>query len=361
MDQDLPANEVNVVVEPVEPAIMTPEAPLAAPEATDLTLEAKMAGALKATFGDDYEGADPAALVENETPSDAEDAGDAEDPPASETPVTPGAAADPDAPTLPDSYRRSLVAYGWDDAAIDRNLRALGADFISTAARIHDNRNQEVASWAEAGRRARDQQQAQSTPGQPGSSAAATPSGAQVLAPIDVQALQQEYGQDELITRIVGPVNAVIDRLNGILPALQQGQKTVADAAMDSLYREIGTFFGRPEVKDVSGGFYGHGSPQMTPEQVENRNQMLEHADALMISYGNRNKQLGLQEAMMMAHDAVSSQFKTAVVRAGIQQEAKTRNRGLTQKPTNRGKGNTSPTHTPLERKVASGLAGIFK
>jgi hypothetical protein len=44
------------------------------------------------------------------------------------------------------------------------------------------------------------------------------------LKPVDAAALKKQYGADELIDAIVGPVNATIEQINKMLPAVQQTQ-----------------------------------------------------------------------------------------------------------------------------------------
>jgi hypothetical protein len=103
------------------------------------TLEAKTSGRLAALFDDSTpapvakKAAAKAAEVEEETETEqvAEDAAESESVEKTETEEdnateVEAAAEDDKAPTLPDSYRRSLKSYGWDDKEIDKNLKVLG-------------------------------------------------------------------------------------------------------------------------------------------------------------------------------------------------------------------------------------------
>lgn len=270
-------------------------------------------------------------------------------------------AADPEtAPTLPESYVRSLKAYGWTEEDIQKNLKLLGADFITTAAKIHGNRNTEVSSWAAAGRAARERV----SPVAEGVRQTSNPIQTilQGLKPIDTAQLKEKYGEDDLIDAVVGPVNATVAALNAVLPQLMQGQQAVQNAEMQTLNRQIDEFFGGDGMKPFT-SLYGDGKSELTQEQLDHRNKVLETADALVFGAKAQGRNLTTQEALTASHDLVSSEFKTEAVRAGIRKEAKARSQALVQKPNSRGKrpvGGSPRTMKELEGKVGRKLAEVF-
>lgn len=306
--------------------------------------------------------------------SDSDDDGDNPDDPDGGEPDNEledeaGAVADgpdPDAPTLPDAYRRSLKAYGWNDDEIDTNLKTLGDKFLDTAQKIHTNRNAEVQQWANAGRQAREQQQqpgGATDPARQPTDDANLPSS---LKPVDSEALKEKYGEDELIAEIVGPVNATIKAINALLPQLEQGVQHSQQNEQQALIREIEGFFTDESLKPYR-ELYGDSTNGQTlqPEHWDRRNKVLETADALMAGAKLQGRNIDVREALELAHDSVSTEFKETAVRNGIKKEAKKRNRGITNKPSSRGKGGageTGPVNSRqgLEGRIAQRMKKVF-
>jgi len=325
-----------------EPATLTDnDNPTTLTDEARTALEDKVGAALDKFNGETSsedladEGLDPAEVVsEDDPPKDGEDPttdGKQDDDPPAEAEGEEAVESD-DSPTLPDSYRRSLKAYGWDDDAIDKNLRILGPQFIDTASRIHANRNQEVASWAEAGRRARQDQGNPDTLALGRTNQGQPPAG---LPPVDIKKLAEQFGEEELVAAIAGPVNEVIAKLNAILPQVEQGSKAIKDAEEQGLIREVEAFFSGSELKPYA-QVYGAGEKSLTNDQLGHRNQVLEEADALMAGAKFQGRKLSVGEALLIAHDHVSIEFKEQAVRTSLQKEAKKRNRGITAPPSNR-------------------------
>jgi len=283
------------------------------------------------------------------------------------------AAASDGAPTLPDAYRRSLYAYGWKDEEIDQNLESLGDSFIKTAERIHGNRNAELQQWAQAGRDARTQQEGQAT-GQPDSGQQTNQPSQQSqqgqlpqkLQPVDADKLKQEYGEDELIDAIVGPVNATIESVNSILPQLQQGQQAAEQAQVQQVQREVEKFFG-DESMTLYTELYGSEKDGLSDEQVGHRNKVLDTAYDLMVGAQSlRNQALPLEEALEHAHQIVAKDFNTTAARNSVKREAKQRNRGISQKPSRRRGGKDKPVNgrpqnrSELESRTSQRLKKAF-
>ena len=276
---------------------------------------------------------------------------------------------DPDAPTLPDPYRRSLKARGWDDEEIDQNLRVMGDKFVSIAGRVHQSRNDELATFAAAGR------QAKQTPPQadPDPAAADTPapSGVSVPAAVDGQALKaglkEKYGEDELIDELVDglltPVNGTIQAINAIIPSLQQGQQAAEQAANDQVVKQVENFFTADALTPYQ-EFYGEPG-NMTDAQVQHRNEVLDRAFEIRLGAEQlRGQRLSIDDALSMAHELVSRDFKETAVRRKITKTAKKRQQGISLKPSKtKGSGDTGApsSRSGLESKVSKRLASVFK
>lgn len=355
-DIETPAAETSVV----ESAPADTGGDKSAVSSTDFdrtALYTKMDSAMAEARKDNVFGDDDDAKLEEETGEEVP-AETAEETPAAETEVkegeteteTPAAAAvDKTASLLPAAYRRTLKAYDWTDAEIDANFAINGPKFLETAAKLHQTRNAETAKWAEIGRK--EVANRKDTP------AAKLES----LSPVDIAKLKAEYGDDKLIDSIVGPVNSAIDRINSVLPIVQQTQDRAQQAQLENLAGQIDGFFGGPELAPYK-ETYGTSSKTLKPEQIEARNKVLESADALMVGASMQGRTLQLNDALQMALDSQTGTVKTEVARKQIVQTLKQRNNGITIAPTARGRSGAAKPgdRSALESKVKSGLASIF-
>jgi|GEM_PF-2134648 len=342
-------------------------------------LEAKVSESLAAAFGDDTEETAPATdesadsskaeEKETEEAKTGEDEGQgAEEQGKEEIEIegkpeeTEEAAAEagkkPDnAPTLPDAYRRSLKAYGWQDEDIDKNLSLLGNEFLKTAALIHSNRNAETARTAEIGRQARQQQQEQAGNAQQQKASG----GIEPLKPVDADALKEHLGDDPIVEKLVGPVNAAIERINQILPEVYTYRQSAQQAELETLGKQIDEFFGDKGLEPYR-EVYGDGTRTLTEQQIRARNKVLETADALVLGAKIQGRKLTLGEALQAAHDSVSGEFKEKAVRATIKKTLTQRARGITLKPSS-GKpssGGGVESRSDLEKKTAERLRAAF-
>lgn len=353
------------------------------PENRD-ALEAKVTAALNdLDDADDAEVTDDAADPEEAVTDDADesedadadaadagddDADDADDDDADEdssaeddeADAEAGAAADgeePDAPTLPDAHRRSLIAYGWTDEDIDTNLKNLGERFLTTAAKLHENRNTETARQAEIGRKLIEDQKRQA--------GEQTPEKGR-LDPIDVAALKKKFGDDELIDAIVGPVNERMEYLNKVLPQVQSARDMQQQQELDALAKQVDDFFASETVKPYT-DLYGTASNR-TKDQTEFRNKLLETADALTAGAKYQGRTLSVQEALEAAHGLVSADYQQTAARKSVKKAAKQRNKGISLKPTRatsgatgtrRTKANQAPSREELEARTAKRLKAL--
>ena len=283
-----------------------------------------------------------------------------EDEAPSETKEEPSteAAAD-DAPTLPAAYVRSLKAAEWSDDEIKSAFKSQGTGFLTFARKVHETRNAEIAKMAELGWQAK---AGKTGPVAQPAAPAAIPQGA--LAKLDMEELRKKYGDDELLNVLVGPVNGVIDRINAVLPQVTAAQKRTDQAANDTLGKQVEGFFAGVELKPFK-EFYGDGPVHKLPEaQIETRRQVLEYADALCAGAAFQGRTLPVEEALTMAHDAISAKFKKSAAREEIRGELQKRNKGLSVKPSGRGAnpGGEKPAKNrdELEKNVASRMKRVF-
>jgi hypothetical protein len=325
--------------EPAEPK------PAAKPAAAEKDEAATEEGAEPS---EEAEATDDAAATPDEEGAEKEQAEEQPEP-------QPKGEAKPTGPTLPAAYVRSLKAYGWEDAEIQAAMKADPANFLVAAQRIHKNRSDETARWAELGRQSRTQQD------QPAGEQKATPARAQIK-PVDVEALVEKHGNEDLVREITGPVNEAIAQINAVLPDLMTGVKSVQESRQQTLGRQIDGFFGGDELKPYA-EFYGKDSASMSESQVENRNKVLELADALIAGAAQQGRALNVEEALTLAHDSVSGGFKVQAIRKQVKSAVQTRNKGITIRPTQKGsQANDGPAknRNELESRTRDRLAAVF-
>lgn len=315
---------------------------------------------------------EPADEVVEEASDDAADDESAEEPDDSaeeddeeaaegDEPAKPKAAepAKKSSPTLPAAYRRTLQAYEWTDEEIDRAFAADPTNFTVTASKMHQSRSKEIAAWAQMGRAARDENAApekSDTDGKPATRPTQIPK-------IDEAALAEKYGDADLIADVVGPVNAAIDTINSFLPDLTSGVASVQQTRAETLAKQIDQFFGGDELKPYA-DLYGKTFEDGTPDQRKKRASVLETADALVTGAQLQGRRLSTNEALALAHDAVSAGHKVAAVRAEVRGAVKKRAQSVTIKPSKRGSKSSdhdgpANSRETLEERTAARLSKI--
>jgi len=338
-------------------------------------LEDDIAKKLDVVFSDrDVDEDDLAAIDELEDPDNdgdiSEDGEDGEDGEGdevqdSETGEATADGDDPDALTLPDAHRRSLEAYGWTEQDITENLNLLGEKFLQTAERMHNNRNKELTAWAEEGRKARDGQQSQEQERQAPVQPSTSEGSVNAIPTLDVEKLQEKYGDDEIIAEIVGPFNKMAESVNAMIPQIQASHKEIESAQAEQVSRFVDSFFGSDELKGYQ-ELYGNPADGLNNDQIEARNNLLQTAFDIVTGARNlRRQEVPLQDALMNAHDIVSRDFTEHAIREKIKQSAKPREKGISLRPTKRTGGQPNITGRPrsrkeLENRVAQGLARAF-
>ncbi len=276
-----------------------------------------------------------------------------EQPQGSETP----------APTFPQAWRRTLHAYDWTDDEIadalsqEPNARA---SFMATAQKLHSNRNAELAKWAEMGRRERDSQSDPAATPIKGSVEPTVEPGAEAFAPANIDALIEKHGNEDLVREIAEPFNDMMKRINEVLPDLMSGVQSIRDSRQQALARQIDQFFGSEDLKSYE-EVYGLDSKDLSDDQVGTRNKVLEFADALVAGASLQGRKLSTEEALVLAHDSVSGEFKEKAIRTEIRKSVTVRAKGISLKPTGKTVQKTGPkTREELEKDVRGRLTAVF-
>lgn len=307
--------------------------------------------------------AEPETKVEDKVvESDAKEAADEE----SDEAGAPSKPAD-ESPTLPSNYIRSLKATGWDDEEIQRLVEHDFDLAKNTAEKVHENRMRESREWAAHGRIVR--------AGEPSTPATTEPVPSQPsqtpqqLPRVDVEALKTEFGEDEaiagIIDRMSGPVNKAIEAMNLILPQVAESAARQKESENATVATEIDTFFKSSDLAAYA-ELYGVGPTRgVEAEHFQNRMLVMEQADQIRVGASYQGREIGLSDALELAHDSVSSNFQMKAVRAEIKSKVQKRAKAVSLKPSitksTPPSGDRSPiTRANLEKRSASTLREIF-
>ena len=333
--------------EVVEQPVVAPAVEAPAP-ASRLSEDPKIVSAVQAHLDafDDIETPDtPVAEVPAEepaaTPAPTEEPKvPAEEPaaePVAEPAAEPSVAPAPVVPsTLPAAYVRTAKARGWEDKEIADFAKATPELALKTFERMHESRTQEIKEWAELGRKTRQ------TPGAPTAASVTapvvvSPAAPAVLAPIDIKAMTEKFGNQELIEALAGPVNAAIAAMTPLVQGATRAQEQARSTARENLGKTVQDFFTGSEMKPYADA-YGTKVADLTSAQIDQRQKVLETADALIAGAAFQGRQLTVQDALTLAHDSVSSGLKTNIVREQLKTSVTKRQHQITLKPTNVGR-----------------------
>lgn len=333
-----------------------------APEAgSDAALEAKVAEGLKA-FNDDRD-ADSESRDDVDAPTvgaevvgaeageeDGAGAPETVDKPAKAAPAKPAVGAPA---TIPAAYVRSLKAMEWTD----EEIAAAGQNpsMLPVIEKLHSTRQKTTQEWAQIGRVR--QEQANVSAGQQQGQ------GLQPMKPIDAAPLKAQYGEEGLIDSLVNPLNATIQQINAMLPAIQQMQQRSQTAELHALGQQVETFFGSSDVKPFKDLYGNPAEKTLEEKQTTARNKVLELANHLMIGSQAQGRPITLREALFAAHDSVSAGHRTASARQKLVGEVTKRSNGVSLRPTGKAPtpGSKPGNASGLEKKVQAGLSALFK
>lgn len=321
-------------------------------------LEATVAEGLSRVFADDSEELENLpAETEKElpTPPHKREPEEKADGAVAETLETPEVAEDKDkpipeaapvvktGPTLPAAYLRTLKAYEWTDEEITDALSTGGDKFVASAGKMHATRSKELQQFAAAGRAARQNPQQATV--------------IEAATPVDVAALAKQYGDEDLIKKLAGPLNATVAQINAALPRLQAMEQVAQQAQLEKLGQQVDQFFVASDGVEA----YGKTAASATPEQLQARMQVLELADALRAGGRQQGKNLNFDEALQLAYDATSTVPKQVTARKELVKTLTTRAKAVTLRPQTKAVLKSGPARSDLENNVRAGLAKVFK
>jgi hypothetical protein len=250
------------------------------------------------------------------------------------TPIVPetNESVDDSKPVLSDAVRRSLKAYEWTDEEIEEHLGTYGDKFVTHADKLHQTRTKEIQREADFGRRVKGAPKQQTVvPNQTNTSSDKSA----VSAKVDLEEFKKKFGNDPLLEALA----PVIERQNKQDADLSEWKKWKAkqEAAEQSDFnRRIDAFFDSPALESYRKHYGNSKTGQLPKELYENRYRVAEFADDLIRGRMERGEAVTLEEALDLAHDALSADLKAANVKQQTIDELKKRGQALSQRPSAR-------------------------
>jgi hypothetical protein len=216
--------------------------------------------------------------------------------------------------------------------------------FLKTAERIHTNRVQETQRWSEMGRVAAQKQ------------TTAEPALAAKPFADTIKELRSKYGNEPFIDAMEAQ-HVQVEQARAFM---EQSQARQQQAELQSLHRQVDSFFGAADMAPYH-DHYGKLGADLSTKQIAEREKVLGQADLLIRGAASVGRSMTFNEAMLMAHDSVSSPIREKVATARVKQQASQRQASLTQRPGSRAGAQQAASRTDLEAKVKTGLASVFK
>ena len=346
--------------------VVAPEAPAVASEKISLADDPKMVETIQSRLDaaqiDDDEVIETPVEKPVETPAAEVETpaveADGDEPTEAVVEVKPTEVA-PETSTLPEAYRRTAKAREWTDAEIDRFYKQDPALAIQTLSKMHDSRVKEISEWATIGRAARQQQVVPTAVQVPAAASVQTPP---ILAPINIEAMIEKHGNEELIRDLVGPLNLAIQYVQPLVHQAQQTQQQAAQTAREQVGTVVQGFFTAKEMEPFK-DMYGSDLASLKPVQFQARSQVLELADALIAGARMQGRSFTVEDALRAAHDSVSHGQVEKIVRERLKGAVKERERGITLRPSHTGikPGSGAPANRQeLESRSRDRLREVF-
>jgi len=254
---------------------------------------------------------------------------------------------------LPENHRRSAKAQGWTDEEIDAAFLVNPDRASAMFERTHTSRTSEIDTWAAIGRAQREDAERKNQ-------AAPAPEPAPILAPINANALVEEYGNPEFVNSIVGPINAMIERMQPILANAAAAQESAEQAQMVALRQVTDGFFTAADMTPYK-DLYGENVEALTDDQISKRKGIFEYADALIAGARAQGRTVSVPEALQLAHDSQTTPFQKTIIRDEIRTKVTKRNAGITLRPTSQSGPNPGMTTADLESKTEDRLEKAFR
>jgi len=220
---------------------------------------------------------------------------------------------------LPAGHRRAALARGWTKEEIDHYLGTKPEEAQAAFKETFGEWQKENAEWSRRGRELKAASEVKDDAVPVKKDDAASP-----LSKLDAKALIEEHGSEDLINALVGPLNAMVDRLNDAAGQVAQSQEFVNDSKVKALATEAQSFLMSTEMKPFR-ELYGTEVRDLTDAQFETRKKLFARADDLTCGAVHHGAALSVHDALTRAHAIVSAGNRDAGIRADIRASLKKR------------------------------------
>ncbi len=244
---------------------------------------------------------------------------------------------------LSEAYYRAAVHQGWKPEEIKDLLKANPEVANRTFAKLYDDTNKFSREFAAIGR-------AKQELARKGTVSAATvvePSEKKLeFKEVDIVKLRKEYDNDPLVEMMAQQQEqskALFDQVQKLTKEPDQpvrDEATIRASIQEeaALEQQITVFFAGSDVK-MYGEFYGElpkdakDWKSLTQDQQLKRYQVLQMADDMLIGATSQGRDMGIDEALTLAHLSVSEPMREKVIRDKIKANVVKRGKGLSLKP----------------------------
>lgn len=281
------------------------------------TMEAKMA-VLRGEVEDD-----DSSVVNDETNLEDDDSTDDSDKKDDDS-TDDSDKKDDDSPILPSGHRQAALKRGWTNEEIDHYLETKPNDAVVEFKEIFGTWQKENSLWSERGRQLI---AAGKTSEEDGEKSKADET-SEALAHYDLDALIETHGNEDLLKAIIGPINAVIDRVNDAAKKVSNSENFLRNTEQEALVTVAQNFFKSPEIKPFN-ETYGIEAQNLTDKQLENRMKLFEQADIMVAGARDHGVDISVQDALERAHILLSQGTRDEALRQSIRDDIKKRTKTL--------------------------------
>jgi len=245
---------------------------------------------------------------------------------------------------IPDAYYRAAKHQGWSDDDIAALHKANPALAEKTFAKLYDSTNKLSREFSAIGRAKLQAKKAQPAKTEP----TGTEPKKSEFKKIDIDKLRKDYDNDPIV-ELVAQMQDQFEQLHSKLdkepakteetPAISEQElraKIQEEAAME---QQIEQFFNADDLKQYK-EFYGDLPKNarnwdiLSTQQKTNRWEVLQRADEILIGAEAQGREMGIDEALKLAHLIISEPMREKVIRENIKAKVVKRQKSLTLKPT---------------------------
>jgi len=245
-----------------------------------------------------------------------------------------------EAKQLPDAYYRAAIHRGWTGEEVNDFFKTNPELCLRTLAKVYAEVNQASKDFAFLGRAKKEQVA-------PVKAEAETKPVETVKPTVDVEALRRQYPDDPIVDMVAAlseQNSRLIKEIEKVGPAKQPSESAqpALDAARqaqaDVICKQIEGFFSDADMKQYE-EFYGKlpsANAQwstLMPGQHANRWAVVEMMDHIITGAKEHGREININDALRMAHLAVSEPIREKVIRETIKQDVEKRNKNITLKP----------------------------